>query len=768
MKKFLLLLSALAFMAGAGNAQLLKKSNMLTNKTMKLNNGMKFSKQAINLDAHAPLAKMSMKTFAGDSVTTDNITRNPKHLSYEVTGDEYSPSNFKVMPAGGISYEKLAEFNYGIGYSQTFNSDFVKRFAGNTISSIAFYAWKGQYADAKIFIYEGIDNNGNLTNCLWEKDVDIKGYSANVYECDYVIPDTLSSLIIGYYANVSPAEDDQFKSDYGVCTFVAPDNTQYGYGAMVLLHSYDNEATGYIGDLNRDPYGNGCMFPIMVETTGDAGLRNNDVNEPIVDQLRAGVGTTQKIMARITNLGLDSISSIDYTYENDGKTTSGRAEMTDAYGDPASVAFGSSNTFYINAPVNSKEGRYGNGKLTITKVNGKADDFNEDNVNSKCSVVALDKGYLRTPVLEEFTSTTCGWCPFGIIGLEKALKAVDGKAVAISAHTDYSPSLGYDPLAVESYEAIVNSYAYSFPSIYVNREFYNHAYYNIEDAVKEIASKPCEAKMTVNSKRSVSGLRVGCDVTFSINAPAGSYAVGYVITEDNIEGVSQYNNFIYCEKGEAASNYIKVYNELSEEEKNIVGRCDYTGQQINDSITIYWSKFTMDHVADYIIDPAFVATYEAFQKLLVPETAKGMTWSNSQTITMPKRTADSKLTYTSSVPSVQSKNLNVAAFLLDLSSGKIITAAQAKVDQTGSSSDELISGINEANVSTADDADITVSNGAFNVKAENAIAKVYDAQGRLVSSASVNGEASLPTFGSGVYVINVTTAKGVTSQKAIF
>ena len=59
-------------------------------------------------------------------------------------------------------------------------------------------------------------------------------------------------------------------------------------------------------------------------------------------------------------------------------------------------------------------------------------------------------------------------------------------------------------------------------------------------------------------------------------------------------------------------------------------------------------------------------------------------------------------------------------------------------------------------------------NGAFVVKAQGAVAQVYDAQGRVVTSAQVNGETALPTLGHGVYVIRVTKGSNVTSQKAIF
>ena len=65
-------------------------------------------------------------------------------------------------------------------------------------------------------------------------------------------------------------------------------------------------------------------------------------------------------------------------------------------------------------------------------------------------------------------------------------------------------------------------------------------------------------------------------------------------------------------------------------------------------------------------------------------------------------------------------------------------------------------------------ANIAVADGAFNITAENAEAQVYNAEGKLVSSCKVNGSASLPTFGKGVYVVRVVSGGKVMTKKAAF
>ncbi len=69
---------------------------------------------------------------------------------------------------------------------------------------------------------------------------------------------------------------------------------------------------------------------------------------------------------------------------------------------------------------------------------------------------------------------------------------------------------------------------------------------------------------------------------------------------------------------------------------------------------------------------------------------------------------------------------------------------------------------------TEGNAAIDVADGAFTVTADNAKAEVYSVDGKLVSSCTVNGTASIPTFGKGVYVIRVVENGSVTTKKATF
>lgn len=757
MKHILLALATAAALAAPAGAQNLMSSKITKSMPM-LKTGLTFNPQ---VGQHAMINAKGIKPMA-----TTGVTRNPKHLSYEVSGDELN----KLTPFSTFPHATLQKAGFAVGYAQVFGRDVLNRFAGNKLGKIKFFPWLGVYSNAKMFVYDAstIDQvNGTVGKALWSQDITIKGNTVNSVDCDYVIPaeGLKQGIVVGFYANVKAASNDNNKDYYTVVCY--QDNTQAGSGGYLWGHSA--QAEGFLANLSSQ----GAANALWCETEGDAGLHTEDVCAAAADQARGAVGSTQSVLGQFINFGTDSIYSIDYTYENGGKTTSGTVKFREP------VKYYCASTFHFDAPVNEAAGRYINGKLTITKANGKDDEYTtgQDNEYPYVNTVAFSEAYKRTPVIEEFTSTTCGNCPYGIIGLPKAVEAVNGKAVAIAAHADYDPdSYGYDPLVSSSYENVVYQYASSFPSAFVNREEMTHAYYGIVDAVKEMAEKPCEASMTFTPKKTLQGIKMNTKLNFTIDAAEGEYGIAYAVTEDNVENVSQLNYLAYYYNEGTKKGYqqwVRWFNELPSDVKSLAtGK--FTTIEDDNNIS-YWSDFTMNHVGCSIDDPTFATSEAAYNKLVLPAIVKGQEVAHTYTLKNPTRTAGkdsygNALQYTSEVPAVNNENLKYAALLIDLRSGKILTGCQAALGETVTSNDkaDLTAGINDVKADAADVADITAADGAFTVKANGAVAQVYDAQGRLVSSATVNGEASLPTFGKGVFIIRVTKGGNTTSQKAIF
>lgn len=408
MKHILLALATAAALAAPAGAQNLMSSKITKSMPM-LKTGLTFNPQ---VGQHAMINAKGIKPMA-----TTGVTRNPKNLSYEVSGDELNLNNLVAFPT--FSHSDLQKAGFAVGYAQVFGRDVLNRFAGNKLGKIKFFPWLGVYSNAKVFVYDAstIDQvNGTVGKALWSQDITIKGNTVNSVDCDYVIPaeGLKQGIVVGFYANVKAASNDnsQYKEYYNVVCY--RDNTQAGSGGYLWGHGA--QAEGFLGNLSSQ----GLANALWCETEGDAGLHTEDVCAAAADQARGAVGSTQSVLGQFINFGTDSIYSIDYTYENDGKTTSGTVKFREP------VKYYCASTFHFDAPVNEAAGRYTNGKLTITKANGKADEYTtgQDNEYPYVHTVALSEAYKRTPVIEEFTSTTCGNCPFGIIGLPKAVEAV--------------------------------------------------------------------------------------------------------------------------------------------------------------------------------------------------------------------------------------------------------------------------------------------------------------------------------------------------------
>ena len=373
-------------------------------------------------------------------------------------------------------------------------------------------------------------------------------------------------------------------------------------------------------------------------------------------------------------------------------------------------------------------------------MNTKDDEYTEDNDNvASFPYLAFTNSYTRVPVVEEFSATACAWCVRGIAGLEKLGKEV-GNAVRIAAHPKDFNGVP-DPLYAANYDAVIQNYASNFPFAVVNREYGGDPYDDVVGMSKSAAASPCEANLTVKGSKpnNLTGkIKASSEVEFLFDAPAGAYSVVYVITEDGVQGVEQQNAYAvllaqYKKQGltdEGAFRQMKIHNNPDLQEIAKAGN-PY--------------EPTFNHTAVIVTDG-----FGGMQPSQLPAIKAGQKISHSVEIELPKRT-----------PAIKNSNLSIAALLIDNASGVVVTGAQAELGKTSEpSAIESVEGNEFAEIEAAD--------GAFTVKADNAKAAVYSVDGKLISSCTVNGQASLPTFGKGVFVIRVEANGHVMTKKAIF
>ena len=741
MQKFLLSLAAVALLAAPASAQLLQKKASAFGQKKELPAWVQKQLRNDLVLQHAPIAMENQKLLSRAS-----SQRSRTEISYQVDGTEMQKCQLlPLFKPGTLAQNKFT----GYGYGALFNGDMISRYTGNTLKSINFAVWPGNYSDVLVFVLDAM--TGKL---LWSttldqlKCIDPKtgDLNMNSVPCDYVVTGEESALYIGWVAQYSPSADDPYASQYeGILPFYE-DNTQTGEGAYINVVTAD----GQFGPIDsagmlQDEKGNlvYAAAALTIDTEGENGLKDNDSYPISMSTVRGNINTGKggKAKVGLENLGLEPIQSVDYTLSLGDKSVNG------------SYKFDEPLTFYragvMEVPaVLADEAGSDVATLTVNKVNGVDDEMAENNDNViQGYVYSLSENYRRMPVIEEFTSNTCGWCPYGIWGLQDAMKACSDNAVAIAVHTTFNKQLGEDPLAADSYQKVVSAYAESFPTAMINREVTEHVLAAPELALA-ISDQICEANVTlegaITESMTSSSVTGKVKVDFAIDAPAGTYGLAYVVTEDDVKGVRQLN-YLAVEYNQYASKY--------DDQTIMQGKgwtqemLDYAKTATADKQGNYWSTEPMDHVACYLSSPMGNGD-------VLPAVEKGKSVEVEFEFDVPSRKS----------PAIDTENLHLAALLFDQNSGIVVTAAQIKLsDENTSSGPSSIDA-----VENAASAQVTVAEGAFNVTADQATAEVYTVDGKLVSSCTVNGTASLPTFGNGVYVIRVVSNGKVITKKATF
>lgn len=615
--------------------------------------------------------------------------------------------------AGLINMPSSAtELRWGVAFTE----DLMQKYIGNTIDQIAFYTTPGTLSNCSVWVM-------SLTTgqVVWQQACSLVEFDANIIACENPYTITGEPVMVGYTAYVkSPSI-----KNYPVASCVYP--TSVDGGAYFYYGGWINTSKMFYEDCYAANY-------IQCFTNGTAGRKNNDLTVIGTDGLRGEIsGANQQFGAYVRNYGMTEISSFDYTYEVDGNTTSGTVNLPTPLG-----YLGAKGVAVTEVKPNSK-GVYA-GTFTVTKVNGGNDGAAEDNV-APVPVVALDGGVKRMNVIEEWSSTECGWCPRGIVGLDKIKEAYKDDLLPISVHTWFTQQ-GDDPLEVTSYQEVLESYATGFPGASINREYNDvDPYSNFED-FPNIFYQHCEATLGLATSEEDMGasVKITPSIEFNIDVPANHYGLAYVITEDNITGVDQLNYYYGL-----PDSYFVGADDLKFLQTTTPTDQKQGSDGNGGTVMLYYYQPTFNDIARTIDSPWG-------DKHLLPACKAGEKVTlDPVVIEMP-----------SSIESSKTEDVNVTALLIDQRTGVIVTASRVKFDKSG-----WAVGINKVENAT-DEPVIEVAEGAFNVTAENATAKVYTMDGKLVTSATVKGSASIPTFGNGAYIIRVEANGQKFAKKAIF
>lgn len=239
------------------------------------------------------------------------------------------------------------------------------------------------------------------------------------------------------------------------------------------------------------------------------------------------MGKSKSIPITITNRGANDVKSIAYTITSeDGETSEEGKKTFTAIGNNVSK------TFNISFDADKKAVK-SQRTFTVTTVN---DEPNTSSVSSGTGfIITLKEEKQVTPVIEEFTGTWCGWCPRGIVGMEKVHEEYGDKVVQIAAHSG-----GSDPMQISAYSSIVNTYCDGYPGSITDRQFEaDPSFSGLKSALNQAFNRVAPAAIELYAEwasEEQKAVVFNTTTSFAYSGYNNQYAIAFVLVEDGLKG----------------------------------------------------------------------------------------------------------------------------------------------------------------------------------------------------------------------------------------
>ena len=247
------------------------------------------------------------------------------------------------------------------------------------------------------------------------------------------------------------------------------------------------------------------------------------------------------IKVPIANIGINDVTSLSYKVSVDG------VDSPDGETDYNISAVKFQETALVSVPLSSaSESKAQSVKITITKVNGMPNECSTKESNGK--LVTLKESAVPVPVVEEFTATWCGYCPYGFVGMEHAREKYGDKVVLIAVH-------GSDVMECDGYLPVLDAYVDGYPSSVINRKGYVYPYYlnyYLDPYLSAVVAGSISAK-AVWSDDDQTAINITTSTTFQYSDDSANYGIAFVLLADGLSGTGSswaQSNFLSGESGE--------------------------------------------------------------------------------------------------------------------------------------------------------------------------------------------------------------------------
>ena len=307
----------------------------------------------------------------------------------------------------------------------------------------------------------------------------------------------------------------------------------------ILTYKPDMEEGLYVR-LNNGAWGNyygygygHLALQVLVESDN---FPENCVSVADFGQIILTSSTLTEVPIAITNRGINPVTRINYTFSSDEED-----EIYDHEKYFTPIPSGKSDTFKIYISREQEAVRKVK-TLTVTKVNGEPN--TSLSATGEGATITLSGKKTVTPVIEEFTGTWCGWCPRGMVGMEKVHERYGDQVVQIAAHNG-------DVMAISAYQTTINTYTSSFPNSITDRQFSGDPNYsNLVNKLTSAFNRTAVADIQLSAEwedAEQKSVTFNTTTNFAYSDVTDQYAIAYVLTEDGLTGTgsswAQTNNY---------------------------------------------------------------------------------------------------------------------------------------------------------------------------------------------------------------------------------
>lgn len=395
-------------------------------------------------------------------------------------------------------------------------------------------------------------------------------------------------------------------------------------------------------DLNGYGFGK-LAFQVLAE---GATVHENsvDVVDEYLGNVYGQVDGVAKINLQILNNGSNPLSSIDYTITTDGVVSDAfRLDL------PSPIEFRNTATITIQVPTEGSQS-VKNKTLTIIKANGETNASNDN--KAQFTLYSLSELIDRNVVVEELTGTGCGYCPRGLVGMEKLRNTFGDRFIGIGLH-QYNSS---DAMYITNYAPVSFSGA---PSCRLDRgeeiDPYYGSYYDICDDFNAEMQIPALGAVEVSGMFDEENKKVSA--TANANPLfEGTYSLEFALVADGLTGTgSAWNQANYYYSSSNLPADLSIFGA-----GGTYGKSSITGWVFN----------------DVAIASSYVSSINQVAKQTL---AAGVAGNFEYTLNLPSLPTE-PTTSTALKDALQKDQIYVVAILLD-SKGKVVNAAKSKVKE---------------------------------------------------------------------------------------